>query len=389
MSGTAHFADLLAQKEVVVVCGPGGVGKTTLAASLAAAAAADGRRRVLVLTVDPARRLADALGIAGIGNDATRVDPAAFTAQGVRPQGSLHAAMLDVKASWDALVLQHASDPGAAATILASPLYRDLTARFPGSAEYIAMERLHELHAAGEFDLIVVDTPPGSRAIDLFDAPDRLAEFFSSRLLRWLTIPARSRLGGAASKLFSSVAERILGRSFLEEIRTLFVLLGEMQEGFVDRAHQVHALLRAAETTFVVVATPEAAPIAEAERLLDALARRRLHLGQLVANRVLPESFTDEAAIALAASLVSGEVPPSVRPDDLDPATLEVVLRESGRTFADFAAAAGREHEVLAALAGRRLPPVRVGDVMDDVVDLGALVRIGRQLLDAPPASGP
>jgi anion-transporting ArsA/GET3 family ATPase len=383
-----RFAQLLTTKEVVVVCGPGGVGKTTLAASIAAAAAADSRRRVLVLTVDPARRLADALGIAGIGNEAIEIPPAAFAAVGVAPRGVLCAAMLDVKASWDALVRRYAPDEAAAATILASPLYRDLTARFPGSAEYIAMERLHELHTEGGFDLIVVDTPPGSRALDLFDAPDRLGEFFSSRLLRWLTVPARSRLGGAASRVFSHVAERILGTSFLEEIRTLFVLLGEMQGGFVDRASQVSALLRADETTFCVVATPELVPVREAARLLSALRRRKLHLGLLVANRVLPSCFAAAEAIACADVLAAGGAPPGgeVDLDGLDPVAVATALAEAGRSFGDFAAAAASEAAMLSQLADRQVEPATITDEMDDVVDLGRLVAIGRLLLDAPAA---
>ena len=311
-----------------------------------------------------------------------------FTAAGIRPSGSLAAAMLDVKASWDALVLRYARDESAAATILASPLYRDLTARFPGSAEYIAMERLHEIHTEGGFDLIVVDTPPGTRALDLFDAPDRLGEFFSSRLLRWLTVPARSRLGGAASRLFSHVAERILGSSFLEEIRTLFVLLGEMQGGFVDRARQVSGLLRAEETTFCVVTTPEMIPVREASRLLDALRERALHLGLLVANRVLPECFTDPEAIAWADALVAGNgaVPDGLIPDTFDPEVAAAALAEVGRSFTDFSSAAVREVEMLAELADRQLPPVRIGDEMDDVVDLAQLAAIGRRILASPTA---
>ncbi|HWD24593.1 MAG TPA: ArsA-related P-loop ATPase [Acidimicrobiales bacterium] len=387
MTQIPKFGQLLATKEIVVVCGPGGVGKTTLAASIAVAAAADSRRRVLVLTVDPARRLADALGIAGIGNEATEIRASAFAGEGITTKGTLFAAMLDVKASWDALVGRYAPDRAAAETILASPLYRDLTARFPGSAEYIAMERLHEIHAEGGFDLIVVDTPPGARALDLFDAPERLGEFFSSRLLRWLTVPARSRLGGAASKAFSHVAERILGSGFLEEIRTLFVLLGAMQEGFVDRARQVSGLLHSEETTFCVVATPEMTPVHEASRLLDALGERSLHLGLLIANRVLPKGFTDLDAIAYADDLVArgGAVGrATIDCSDLPGDLVDAVLREAGQSFANFSEAAQREEEMIAELADRLVPPVTIGDEMDDVVDLGRLAAIGRRILSAP-----
>lgn len=389
MSRPPRFSRLLATKEIVIVCGPGGVGKTTLAASIAAAAAVEGRQRVLVLTVDPAKRLADALGLSGIGNDATEVAPERFAAAGLAPRGTLFAAMLDVKASWDALVRRYASDEVAAETILSSPLYRDLTARFPGSAEYIAMERLHELHAEGEFDLIVVDTPPGSRSLDLFDAPDRLGEFFSSRLLHWFALPARSRIGGVASRMFSHFAIRIFGRSFLEEIRTLFVLLGEMQEGFVDRARQVSGLLRSEETTFCVVATPEAIPVGEARRLVDALAGRGLHLGLLVANRALPAKFLDASAVARAETLIADQGEPREALRGVAAGAPEVVVRvleRAGRTFADFSSAAVRESEMLRSLFPTSAP-VTVEDTMDDRIDLAALTGIGRALLDATAAT--
>jgi anion-transporting ArsA/GET3 family ATPase len=377
------FSRLLATKEVVVVFGPGGVGKTTLAAAIAVRAAVESHQRVLVLTVDPARRLSQALGISGIGNTAVEIDASAFAAAGVRPLGTLFAAMLDVKASWDDLVIRYAPDEHSAATILASPLYRDLTARFPGSAEYIAMERLHELHSEGGFDLIVVDTPPGSRSLDLFDAPDRLGEFFSSRLLRWFTIPARSRLGGLASRLFSNLAERIFGSSFLEEIRTLFVLLAEMRVGFVDRAAQVSGLLRADETTFCLVTSPEMVPVREAKRLLGALDKRSLHLGLLVVNRMLPKAFldptatrrADELAEGSGSSLLGGDVP-----DGVDPDVLDDVLERAGRTFVDFSAAAVRESEMVNSL-GDRAVPVTIEDTMDDRIDLARLASIGEQIL--------
>src|SRR5579862_4952691 len=206
---------LLSAKEIVIACGSGGVGKTTTAAAAATMAAVRQGGKVLVLTVDPARRLANALGLEGLGNAATRVPADAFKEAGVTPRGQLWAAMLDTKQSWDDLVRRHAPDPLTMRRILDNPLYQNIAGRFVQSHEYIAMERLYELHGQGVYDLIVVDTPPTRNAIDFLEAPQRMQEFFSSRLLRWLIAPYRSRLVNMASRPFYTVADRILGTQFL------------------------------------------------------------------------------------------------------------------------------------------------------------------------------
>ncbi|MGH9087859.1 MAG: ArsA family ATPase, partial [Acidimicrobiales bacterium] len=237
---------LLSAKEIAIACGPGGVGKTTTTAAAAATAACHHGGRVLVLTVDPARRLADALGLSrsGLGNKERRIPDDVFRQAGVTPRGELWAAMLDTKESWDALVRRHAPDDATREQILANPLYRNISGRFVQSHDYIAMERLYELHAEGRYDLIVVDTPPTRNALDFLDAPQRMAEFFSSRLLRWLIVPYRSRLVNLASRPFYQVADRILGSQFLEDVAEFFLLFQAMYGGFVARARGVSALLR-------------------------------------------------------------------------------------------------------------------------------------------------
>src|ERR687894_1513829 len=179
---------LLAAKEIVICCGSGGVGKTTTAAAAAAMAAAHLGGKVLVITVDPARRLANALGLERFGNVETQVPPELFTAAGVEPRGELWAAMLDTKQSWDELVRSHAPDAATRDAILANPLYLNITSRFVHSHDYVAMERLYDIHRSGRYDLIIVDTPPTRNAIDFLEASERMADFFSSRLLRWLTV---------------------------------------------------------------------------------------------------------------------------------------------------------------------------------------------------------
>jgi anion-transporting ArsA/GET3 family ATPase len=234
---------LVASREIVIACGPGGVGKTTTAAAIAAMAACHHGGRVLVVTVDPAKRLADALGLSGIGNTETRIPDSVFEAAGFTPRGELWAAMLDMKESWDALVRRHAPDAETREQILANPLYKTISGRFVQSQDYMAMERLYEIHSEGKYDLIVVDTPPTRNALDFLDAPQRMADFFSSRLLRWLIVPYRSKLINFASKPFYQVADRILGTQFLADISEFFILFQSMYDGFVARAETVTRLL--------------------------------------------------------------------------------------------------------------------------------------------------
>src|SRR5918997_3082657 len=264
---------LLAAKEIVICCGSGGVGKTTTAAAAMAAAHLGGK--VLVITVDPARRLANALGLEGFGNAETQVPPSAFAAAGVQADGELWAAMLDTKQSWDDLVRRHAPDARTRDAILANPLYANITGRFVQSHDYIAMERLYDIHASGRYDLIVVDTPPTRNAIDFLEASERMADFFSSRLLRWLTVPARSRVFTMASRPFYTVADRILGSQFLQDIAEFFLLFQTMYDGFVERAEAVSRTLSDKRTAFVVVSTLEASPVREADFFIEALRERR------------------------------------------------------------------------------------------------------------------
>jgi anion-transporting ArsA/GET3 family ATPase len=383
-----------------VVCGPGGVGKTTVSAALAATAAARLGGRVLVLTVDPARRLADALGIGGLGNQARRVPDEAFADAGVRPKGELYAAMLDMSESWDALVRRHAPDPGTANEILANPLYRNVTRRFAQGHDYIAMERLHELHEQGEYDLLVVDTPPSLNALDLLDAPGRVAEFFSSRLLRWLIVPYRSRLVNFASRPFYQVADRVLGSQFLEDLAGFFILLQTMRDGFVGRAEAVNRLIRDVRTTFVVVTTLEAVPAVDAEQLIESLQDRRLHLGLLVCNRVLPESFSDPL-VGRTAELLgqrAGELAESLGyrsgadRTGADPRTDEMVgrvLAEVARSFANFRLVATREAELLGELSAAHEMTAIVPYHPGHVTDLRGLLDVGAKIWgdEDPPAT--
>ncbi|MGO9911672.1 MAG: ArsA family ATPase, partial [Acidimicrobiales bacterium] len=393
-----EIEQLVAAKEVVVACGPGGVGKTTTAAALAATVAARVGGRVLVLTVDPAKRLADALGIGALGNSATRIPTSAFTAAGVRPKGELHAAMLDMSESWDALVRRHAPDKGTALQILANPLYQNISRRFSGGQDYIAMERLYELHEDGDYDLLVVDTPPSRNALDLLDAPARMQEFFSSRLLHWLTIPYRSRLVNAASRPFYSVADRVLGSQLLQDLADFFILLQTMRDGFVARADAVDRLLRDVRTTFLLVTTLEAVPGREASEMKAALASRKLHLGLLVCNKVLPTSLTDPLAARAAdvladdAAALSERLAPalSATDEEMTPAVIARVLEEVAQSFSNFRQVATREAELLRELAAAHDVTAIVPYQAGHVTDLAGLLQMGARIWgETPTEPGP
>jgi len=391
----ASLDRLVSSREIIVCCGSGGVGKTSVAAAVALGAAARRGGRVLVLTIDPARRLATALGLEGIGNEARRVpDTVLAEAIGSPPRGELWAAMLDMKQSWDDLVRTYAEDSAAADRILENHLYRNLTSRFVQSHDYIAMERLFEIHAAGEYDLIVIDTPPTRNAIDFLEAPARMADFFGGRFLRWLTLPYRvggrrsSRVLELASRPFAQFADRLLGGAFLEDIGEFFANFQSMYDGFVARAEAVERLLGDRRTTFAVVTTLEPAPLHEAERFCAALGERDLHLGAIVCNRTLPDLLLDPGAAeaaavcrsdadALAAALAEAGLP------GLDePARTARVLRIVGESFDRFAVVARREAELRRELAGGPEVVARVPALAGDVGDVAALAVIARHLFD-------
>jgi anion-transporting ArsA/GET3 family ATPase len=377
----ATLEQLLAAKEVVITCGAGGVGKTTTAAALAAMAALHLGGRVLVLTIDPARRLADALGLDGLGNDEHRVPESEFTAIGLKPRGELWAAMLDTKASWDDLIRRHAPDPRTRDAIIANPLYENITSQFVQSHDYIAMERLHELHSSGRYDLIVVDTPPTRNALDFLAAPARMEEFFGGRLLKWLTAPIRNRVVGAASKPFLTVADRILGARFLQDIAELFVLLQSMEAGFVTRAREVSRVMADPRSTFCVVTTLETAPALEAAYFVDELHRRRLNLGAVIVNKALPGWLLDDGPAEAAAAL--RERAPelgSALAATVDAPALRVgrVLTEVGESFDNYTVVAKREAEQRAELAATAEVLVTVPVLDEPVNDLASLIRLGQ-----------
>lgn len=268
---------------IVVCCGSGGVGKTTTAAALGIRAAERGRK-VVVLTIDPARRLAQSMGIDRLDNVPRRVD-------GIDGEGELHAMMLDMKRTFDETVEAHA-DAERARAILENPFYQSLSAGFAGTQEYMAMEKLGQLRARDEWDLIIVDTPPSRSALDFLDAPKRLGSFLDGKFIRLLMAPAK--VGGRAGMKFLNVGMsmmsgtlgKLLGGQFLRDVQTFVAAMDTMFGGFRSRADATYKLLQAPGTAFLVVATPEQDALREAAYFVERLAADEMPLAGLVLNRV-------------------------------------------------------------------------------------------------------
>ncbi|MDA2806834.1 ArsA family ATPase [Nocardiopsis suaedae] len=358
----------------VVCCGSGGVGKTTTAAALGLRAAALGRQAV-VITVDPARRLAQSMGLSELDNTPRPVElPASF----VSPGGSLHAMMLDMKRTFDEIVEAHA-DPERAQQILANPFYQSLSASFTGTQEYMAMEKLGQLREEGDWDLIIVDTPPSRSALDFLDAPERLGRFLDGKLIRVLAAPARTgafRLLGAGVGMLTGVLSKVVGAQVLADVQSFVSSFDAVFGGFQERAERTYRRLQDPGTAFLVVAVPESDAVREAAFFVERLAADRMPLAGLVMNRTHGTEAED---------LSAGE-------------SMAACAELEGQGGHPLAAAALRLHARAADLrdreAGlrRRLasahPDVPVAEVparTRDVHDLAALREVGAALGGGPP----
>ncbi|HEY6279876.1 MAG TPA: ArsA family ATPase [Streptosporangiaceae bacterium] len=302
---------------IIVCCGSGGVGKTTTAAALGLRAAERGRH-VVVLTVDPARRLAQSMGLDSLDNT-PRLVPldgpgrgpggGGNGASGDGDGGSLHAMMLDMKRTFDEIVEAH-SDPDRAAQILANPFYQSLSSSFAGTQEYMAMEKLGQLRRADQWDLIVVDTPPSRSALDFLDAPQRLSRFLDGRLIRLLTAPTRAsghaylKMVNAGIGMFTGVVTKVIGAQLLRDAQTFVAAFDTMFGGFRERAEDTYQLLQTPGTAFLVVATPEPDALREASYFVERLSQDRMPLAGLVLNRV---HRSPAARLSAARSLAAAE----------------------------------------------------------------------------------
>ncbi|MFD6220183.1 ArsA family ATPase [Nocardia asteroides] len=353
---------------VIVCCGSGGVGKTTTAAAIALRAAEVGRK-VVVLTIDPARRLAQSLGVADLDNTPQRVE------LGPEVPGQLHAMMLNMRRTFDDMVLEHTS-PEKAEQIFANPIYQTVASSFGGTQEYMAMEKLGQLAGHKEWDLIVVDTPPSRNALDFLDAPKRLGNFLNGKMIRLIMAPGRGvgRFVTGAMSLAMRGVSTIVGGQMLKDASTFLQSLESLFGGFQDRAERTFAMLSKPGTHFLVVAAPEPDALREASFFVDRLSTERMPLAGLVLNRTHPalSGLSGDHALTAADQL-----------SEADPLTASVL-----RIHAERVATAKREQRLLHRFTGAhpRVPIVSVTALPFEVSDLDALRAVGDQLAGKPAA---
>jgi anion-transporting ArsA/GET3 family ATPase len=375
---------LATSRQIIICAGPGGVGKTTVAAAIALFGARLGRR-ACVVTIDPAKRLADALGLEELTNEAHQVEG------DWAPPGELWALMLDTKTTFDDVVRRNAGSDAQAQAILDNRLYRNISGALGGTQEYMAMEKLYELHRSGRFDLVVVDTPPTRHALDFLDAPGRLMRFLNNRVFRLLMMPTRAgvRALSVASQVFLRTVSKVVGGAVVADAMAFFAAFEGMEQGFRDRAAKVEELLIDEGTAFVVVASPRRDAVEEALYFADRLRESSGRVQALVVNRMFP--FFGPVPAGLE-SIVGGRegqagagAGPAAGARDLD--TLIANLADLDRV-------ASREEQHVAVLSGRLpgAPVIRVPFLADDVHDIAGLTEVGRWLFGATgehPAAGP
>jgi anion-transporting ArsA/GET3 family ATPase len=367
----SSVAELLEGKEICICAGSGGVGKTTTSAAIATGMASRGLR-VCVLTIDPAKRLADSLGMVELGNEARRVDPSLFAQHGIEMKGELWAMMLDAKATFDQLVARQAPDEESRDRVLGNRIYQQISSALAGSQEYMAMEKLFELHTEGRFDLLVLDTPPSRNALDFLDAPRRLTQFIEGRSLRVFMRPSgiAARVAGRGASVALGVLKRIVGFDLLADLAEFFNAFSGMVDGFQARAKRVNSLLSDRRTCFLVVCGPQGEPIDEAVYFHRKLVEAKLPFGGVIVNKVhYPAEQLKGDGADLLATLTE-------RLGDED------FAGRVAENFADYQALAERDARNIARLSAelRTKGVIRVPYLDEDVHDLAGLAEIDRYL---------
>ncbi len=377
------LGELVRDRHVLVCCGTGGVGKTTTAAVLALSAARAGRDAVVV-TIDPAKRLADTLGVEELGNVAHEIDRTRWDPHGTAaPGGRLSALMLDTRTTFDALVNRYASGPEQAQRILENRFYRNIAGAMSGTQEYMAMEKLYELHEEGGHDVIVVDTPPTRHALDFLDAPARLTRLLDNRIFRFLMVPARTglRVAGVAVQAFFRAVGKVVGSEAIEDIVAFFRAFEGMEQGFRERATSVTALLADPATGFVLVTSPRHDAVEEAQFFAERLRASQLTVAGLVVNRVHPhfgEGLDLDRLNERAAELAT-----RAEEESGDERAAGVRLAARYGNLADYTSLARTERRQLDD-AARRIGAAAVAYVPSlshDVVDFAALDAVATHLL--------
>ncbi len=379
--------ELLKKGSILILLGTGGVGKTTVAAALAMAAAAGGLDTA-VITVDPARRLRDALGLDRLGGRPTRLGAKHLRAAGLAPTLKLSAMMLDVKGAWDAVVERISSDPATRRRILDNPFYQSLAAEFAGSEAFAALQQLYDIHERREFDLEVVDTPPAAHAFEFLETPARFARLLDSRAARWLFTPSlkasrlAARLASSAARFVVRELERFAGARVLATIADFFAAAAESFDAVVDRLHKTEALLHSHAVRFVMVTTADADRLRQARELAVEMERGGLRLSAIVINRFLDDRSWREAAYAAGALRHLEQIPRLV--DALgDDAQTSRGIDALGRFFEDYRARTLDEIARVAQFARAMPASVKLAlapEIEVGVRDLAALKRIADYL---------
>jgi anion-transporting ArsA/GET3 family ATPase len=389
MSDGVTFDDIVQDRHIVVCCGTGGVGKTTIAAVFAAEGARRGRNSVVV-TIDPAKRLANTLGLDSLSNAAHEIDRRRWDPGNDAPDGGrLSALMLDTKSTFDHLVATYAIDDDQTQRILSNRFYRNVSTALSGTQEYMAMEKLHELHEEGGYDLIVVDTPPTRHALDFLDAPRRLTRLLDNRIFRLLMMPTRAylRVASAAVQRFLRTVSKVVGTEVIDDVVAFFRAFEGMEEGFRDRATSVLALLADPSSSFVLVTSPRRDAIDEAAFFAERLDESDIAVEGLIVNRVHPP-FGDEGVEGLRAR---AETLARKAPDAAAVAGDGAAagrLSELYANLADFRQVAERERHHVAGVKARAggAAVAYVPFLARDVYDFDALADVGRHLFTAAPA---
>ncbi|HYU40145.1 MAG TPA: ArsA family ATPase [Acidimicrobiia bacterium] len=393
MVDAVSFDDIIERRHIVVCCGTGGVGKTTAAAVFAVEGARRGRNAVVV-TIDPAKRLANTLGLDSLSDTPHVIERHRWDRGGEAPPGGrLSALMLDTKSTFDHLVVKHAADDEQAQRILANTFYRNVSTALSGTQEYMAMEKLYELHEEGGYDLIVVDTPPTRHALDFLDAPKRLARLLDNRIFRLLMMPTRAYLKavGAGVQAFLRTVSKVVGSEVINDVVAFFRAFEGMEEGFRDRATEVLALLADPSSSFVLVTSPRRDAVEEATYFTERLAESDIPVEGLVVNRVHP-SFGDERVEGLRAraeTLATKAVDAATPTVEGDGAASAERLAGLYANLADFRHVADGERHHVAGVKARagRAAVAFVPFLARDVYDFEALGEVGRHVFRAAPDS--
>ena len=386
---------LLRGKKIIICCGSGGVGKTTVSAALGVQAALLGKK-VLTLTVDPAKRLADSLGLSELGNQEAQVPEERFLRHGKNPTGSLHAMMLDTKRTFDELIERYAPNEDVARNIMHNQFYQHLSSAMTGSHEYLAMEKLYQIHLEGRYDLIVLDTPPTKHALDFLEAPSRVRAFFDRSISQWFLKPYLT-MGRLSLSLFNRTAgtvlrlvERFTGAEFLQDVSEFVTGLADSFDIFRSRAEEVAHVLRGEQTTFLLVTAADRSALEEAAYFYDRIQEAALPFGGIIANRFhafpVPgaaarvsaggSSLNGQASLDADVSYLSEErgLPPSV-------------ARQLVENFDRYRKLALRDQSVLQEFARRsprQVPILTVPAFDEDIFDIDGLLKMNAHLFPSP-----